>query len=200
MGTIAEGGSERERLIHRSKEGSKSALGQLLDGYRDYLMVVAKDQIDAVLMPKMSPSDVVQESLLVAARDFREFRGQGQDEMQAWLLKILQARLTDGIRRFAIAEKRRARMEVAHGDSVLSKEADTESATPSELAMHAEQTQQLLQAIESLPSELREVLQLRYHSNLPFAEIADRVQIPVTTVRRRWLEAVEGIKEIMKLE
>src|SRR5262245_27032214 len=67
-------------LIDRARHGSRSSLGQLLQQYRNYLVVLATTQIDKRLQPRVSPSDVVQEAMLRAHKNFAQFRGTTEQE------------------------------------------------------------------------------------------------------------------------
>ena len=49
----------------------------------------------------------------------------------------------------------------------------------------------------TVPSELRMIVRMRYQEDLTFAEIGQRLDLPVATARRRWLEAVQLIERSM---
>src|SRR5262245_28411131 len=86
------GSGNRERiggLLSRARRGDRSQLGQLLQLYRNYLTILAATQLDARLRRRMSPSDLVQEAMLGAYRDFDQFRGASERELLAWLRQIL---------------------------------------------------------------------------------------------------------------
>ena len=191
--------TETSELILRARTGSGSALGQLLGGYREYLLRVAGDRIDSGLRPKMAASDIVQGSLLAATRQFQQFRGETEQEFRAWLVRILTNQLVDGLRRFTEAEKRRADREVTHGDSILRRTADA-AETPSRQMCLQEDATKLIEAIDSLPQEQRSVVHARYLDGQTFVQIGDRLNMPVTTCRRFWLDAIETIGRIMGTE
>ena len=76
-------------LIERARCGDAEKLGALLENYRNYLSVLAMTQIDRRLLPRVSPSDVVQETVLRACNKFAQFRGGTEAELLAWLRQIL---------------------------------------------------------------------------------------------------------------
>lgn len=98
--------------IAAARDGSNSKLGQLLDAYRDFLLVVATDALDTNLQPKVARSDLVQESLLQAVRDFPKFQGTSEPELRAWLKQILLNNVCDAHRRFQKASKRNISREI----------------------------------------------------------------------------------------
>lgn len=53
----------------------------------------------------------------------------------------------------------------------------------------------LLQSIEALPPDQREVFLMREYSNLPFKEIAEIVGAPENTVKSRMRYALERLQE-----
>ena len=59
------------RLVVLARAGDETALGQLLELYRNYLRLLADMQISRRLAGKVDPSDLVQEAFLEAHRDFR---------------------------------------------------------------------------------------------------------------------------------
>jgi RNA polymerase sigma-70 factor, ECF subfamily len=78
-----------EVLLAAARAGNPAALGQLLDGYRNYLWLLARAQTNAALRSKASPSDLVQDTFLEAYRAFRDFEGTGEAALLAWLRRIL---------------------------------------------------------------------------------------------------------------
>jgi DNA-directed RNA polymerase specialized sigma24 family protein len=49
-------------------------LGQLLQGWRDYLLLLANQQLDSVLLAKGGASDLVQEAFLEAQQGVQQFQ------------------------------------------------------------------------------------------------------------------------------
>jgi RNA polymerase sigma-70 factor (ECF subfamily) len=61
----------------------------------------------------------------------------------------------------------------------------------------ADQERKLAQAIQQLPDHQRQVLLLRYYSNLKFMEIAEVVGCPLNTALGRMHKAMMRLKELM---
>src|SRR6478736_9683018 len=78
-----------EHLLAEAKGGGEEPVGKLLTLYRNYLTILATTQLDARLRRRISPSDLVQEAMLGAYRDFAQFRGQTERELLGWLRQIL---------------------------------------------------------------------------------------------------------------
>ncbi len=92
-------------LLQSAREGDDSALNQIWKELRSYLLMVAHQRLDAGLKGKMDASDVVQQSLMEAHRDFSEFRGQSEGEIKAWVCKLVVHNLADAGRRFRQSQK-----------------------------------------------------------------------------------------------
>ena len=88
-----------EQLLRLAQEGDRQALGQLLQLYGNYLLLLAQMQIGRRLQGKVDAADLVQETFLAAHRDFLQFRGTTEAELVSWLRRILAARLVDLVRR-----------------------------------------------------------------------------------------------------
>jgi len=61
-----------------------------------------------------------------------------------------------------------------------------------------EQEQKLLRAIEKLPENQRQVLMLRYYSNLKFIEIAELLGCPLNTALGRMHKAMLKLRQLME--
>src|SRR6187455_2420617 len=78
-----------QELLLAVRGGDEQQLGRLLQLYRNYLTILATTQLDARLRRRISPSDLVQEAMLGAYRDFAQFRGVSERALLGWLRQIL---------------------------------------------------------------------------------------------------------------
>ena len=76
-------------LLTKARQGNGESLGALLEFYRNYLYLLARTQIDLHLQARANPSDLVQETFLLASRHFDQFRGNSEKEWLQWLRRIL---------------------------------------------------------------------------------------------------------------
>src|SRR4029079_14709156 len=93
-------------LLERARHGSQGSLGALLQQYRNYLVVLASMQIDKRLQPRVSPSDVVQETMLRAHKNLAQFRGTTEQEFLGWLRQILVNNLAKFVEQHMLAARR----------------------------------------------------------------------------------------------
>jgi RNA polymerase sigma factor (sigma-70 family) len=68
---------------------------------------------------------------------------------------------------------------------------------PEEEMIIAQRSSMLLELIEQLPQKYKELLQLRYYEELKYEEIADRLKLPVGTVKVRLSRAKALLGEII---
>lgn len=183
-------------LLRAAREGSDSALGELLEQCRPYLLLIAQNELEPDLRTKAGASDLVQESFLEAHRDIGRFEGQSIDDLQAWLRQILRHNLADFARQYRGTAARRLSQERALDDSgglmqgLLGLEP-----SPSEQAAANEQEQALAGAMQQLPEEYRQTLLLRYQEQYSFAQIGDAMGRSEEAARKLWFRAVERLRE-----
>ena len=170
--------SNAERWLPAARAGSKEALGQMLEACRDYLLFIAAHELDPHLRAKGGASDLVQQTLLEAYRDFAHFQGGEEAELLAWLRRLLLNNVANFARDFRDTGKRRLAAEVSlEGDS-SNDWAQTligADATPSGEVMAKEQAEAIEKALERLLPDYRQVILLRYREELPFEEIGRRM-------------------------
>ena len=93
-------------MMAAAREGDRDSLGQVLEVFRHYLLAVAKREMDLGLSAKAGPSDLVQETLLEAQRDFDHFSGTSESDIQAWLRRLLLNNLANFRRHYRDCAKR----------------------------------------------------------------------------------------------
>jgi RNA polymerase sigma-70 factor (ECF subfamily) len=189
-----------EQWIRAAREGCPEALGRLLETCRRYLLLVANQELAAALRPKVAPSDLVQDTLLEAGRDFPRFRGATEEELLGWLRKILHNNLAN-VRRHFEAEKRLVDREVpladvGSGDLLASILQQME--TPSRQAAARERDEQLERALQQLPEHYRGILLLHAAEGLTFVQIAERLGGSADAARKLWGRAVEELARLLE--
>jgi RNA polymerase sigma-70 factor (ECF subfamily) len=192
--------AEVEKWIVEAQGGNREALGRLLELCRHYLMLVANQELTPAIWSKVDPSDIVQDTLLEAGRDFPHFHGQSEEELLAWLHGILRNHVADAYRRFQ-TEKRQLCREVSLDDSDnrgLLQDAAATIETPSMHAQARERDERLEKAMQQLPEHYRQVLCLHTTEGLTFAQIADKLGSTADAVRKLWGRAVEELAKLLE--
>jgi RNA polymerase sigma-70 factor (ECF subfamily) len=190
--------SRPEMLIQRARAGDDIALGRLLELYRNYLRLVARSVIGRTLRLRLDPSDLVQETFLVAHREFPGFAGSEEPELAAWLRRILVRNLTDQVRHHGARRRDDRRHESL--EAMLDRsgcEAHEALAcrlsSPSSLAARREHSVLMADAMAALPDDYREILMLRYFEHLTFDAVAARMGRSSGAVRMLWVRALERL-------
>lgn len=191
-----------EALIDRARRGSEDGLGQLLERYRNYLRFLVRLQLHGALRTKVDPSDLAQETVVDAFRDFGGFRGTTEAELVAWLRRILAHNLADQVRRHT-AEKRRLDRQQSL-EAMLERSSNAfagalagDVSTPSARASRREQAVLLADALERLPARYRDVIVLRHFEHLRFNEIAARTGGSSGAARMAWARAIEKLQQLV---
>lgn len=189
-------------LLAQARGGGGAERDRLFEACRSYLVVLARAQIDARMQGKVDASDVVQQTMLEAHRDFERFQGGTGQEWLGWLRRILTHNAADLIRHYRGTAKRQAGREVAiatPGESQaggVGEPADP-GASPSECAMLADDTLRLAAALTTLPEDYQTVIALRNLERLPFDEVARRMDRSRPAAQMLWMRALKKLSEQM---
>ncbi len=198
-------GPSVERLLDEARTGETEPLGNLLQLYRNYLTILAATQLDRRLRRRMNPSDLVQDTMLAAHRDFGKFRGGTEREFLAWLRQILINCLHHAIDTHVKAKMRDVRCEISieQVSAALDRSvvnfaqvlADN-GPSPSVPARQREHAVALANQLAKLRPQYRDVIVLRNLQGLSFQEVADRMNRKPGAVRMLWLRAIEKFKHV----
>jgi RNA polymerase sigma-70 factor (ECF subfamily) len=201
-GAVLEVTDEPELLLEKARAGDGTAQGRLLELYRNYLRLLARTQIDTGLRIRLDASDLVQETLMEAHRDFKQFIEATEKELITRLRQILVRNLTDQLKRHRAQGRdlrKQESLEVLLDRSCqqLEKALATGISTPSAQASRREQSVILADGLGHLPPDYREVIILRNLEHLPFEEIAERMARSVGAARMLWTRALEKLGRIL---
>jgi RNA polymerase sigma-70 factor (ECF subfamily) len=154
-------------------------LGRHLDGFREYLHLLARLQLRARLAGKIDLSGVVQQTLLEAYQAGDGFPP-GAAQQAAWLRRALANNLTDEIRRLGPRGKEPVEaqsLEQALEASSARLEAwvAREESTPGRAAVQNEQLVRLAEALQKLPDNQRRAVELHHLQGLSLADVGRRL-------------------------
>ena len=175
-----------QALLEAARKGDRGALERLLAAHQNRVfrfgVKMCGEEEDA--------KDVLQETLLAAARNIREFRG--ASSVSTWLYTIA--------RSFCIKKHRTSKFAPGHVDSLeeVPREANAvadPSRDPEEATAGEQVKAALQQAISSLEPMYREVLVLRDVEGLSAAEVAEILDLSVEAVKSRLHRARVAVRQ-----
>ena len=176
-----------------------------LERHRSWLGLLARLQVEPRCRAKFDPSDIVQQTMLEAVRDWPKFRGGTEAELAAWLRRILAHVLLHEMRRFGGAQRRDVEREVslehalAESSRRLGDALAAPGSSPSEQAGRHELELRLADALARLPADYAEVILLRNVEGLSHDEVAKRMGRGVGAVRMLWVRALARLRQELNL-
>lgn len=189
---------ESARLLGLAREGSRSAIGQLLDAYRPFLLSVAAAEFDSDLKAKAGPSDLVQETFIDAQRNFASFKSASGTELRIWLHAILMNNLADLRKRYLRAKKRQVRRErplTASGSKELVKAlVAPDGHSPSKTAISREERARIEAGLGRLPVAYRQVIIMRSQERQSFDKIGQAIGRSADAARMLWKRALARLR------
>ena len=189
-----------EEWIAEARRGSRAALDHLFGACLPYLQVAAHQDLGAALRPRLDASDVVQETLIEAYRDFPRFQGESKKDLLAWLRQILHNNLANERRRHIGTAMRSVHCEVPLSATALNRLQDvarSDRESPSGQAQARERSEMLQRALRQLPEHYRQVLLLRTWEELTFAQIGVRLLCSAEAARKLWGRAAEELAMVL---
>ncbi len=190
------------QLIRRARQGDLACRDELFGLCRDYLRFIARAEVESWLRVKVDASDVVQQTMLEAHRDFERFDGHSEREWLGWLRRILSHNVADFVRHYRGTTKRQQRREVPirrAGSEIIGQggvyEPPGREETPSRQLARLDDELCVAAAIAQMPEDYREVIMLRNFQRLPFAEVAERMDRSRPAVQMLWMRAIKRMQE-----
>jgi RNA polymerase sigma-70 factor, ECF subfamily len=154
---------------------------------RDLVRFFARRLIDAE-----AALDLTAETFAQAFAGRRSFRGRSDEEARAWLYTIAHRQLAGYLRRGYVDREGREKLGVQ-----LQPAGAEELARVEELADLRGLRASIAAGLETLSAEQREAVTLRVVAELPYPELAARLQITEPTARARVSRALRALRAVM---
>ena len=175
--------STDEIIVERALTGDAEAFGEIVRRWERRIFALTY----GMLGREEDARDATQETFLAAFRNLRGFRGEAK--VSSWLHRIAVNQ--------CITRQRRSKV---RSESALEEEHETTSLatpvnySPAHVAEGRQETAAVRRAINSLPLELRQVVVMKEFEELTFREIADALDLPLSTVKSRLYTALKQLQ------
>ena len=174
-----------EVIVERALTGDAEAFGELVRRWERRIFALTY----GMLGREEDARDATQETFLAAFRNLRGFRGEAK--VSSWLHRIAVNQ--------CISRQRRTKV---RGESALDEELETGatgfvtslSYSPAHIVEGRQETLAVRRAINSLPLDLRQVVVMKEFEELTFREIADALDLPLSTVKSRLYTALKQLQ------
>jgi RNA polymerase sigma factor (sigma-70 family) len=186
MGPEASEGLADPDLIAQLAAGSQEALAELYDRYGRLAYSVAL----RVLGDPGRAEDVVQEAFLRIWNHAGSFDG-SRGSLRTWLLTAVRNRAVDYLRGRGAHEREELELQPALA------EVAPRSDPWREVSLSLERTA-VHEAMNSLPAEQRQAVELAYFAGYTQREIADMTSVPLSTVKGRMRLALEKLSSYLQ--
>lgn len=172
-----------DELLGAMAQREQQALAELYDRYATVLYTLALK----IVGNASTAQDVVQEAFLTAWRKAALY-SQKRGNVRTWLIVLCRNLAIDHYRAKMRLASRRVEMESV-GEILIEHDQ-----SPAEAAVAREDGRLLQQALEQLPREQRDVIELAYFRGLSQSEIAEETNTPLGTVKTRTRQAMMKLR------
>ena len=171
-----------EIIVERALTGDAEAFGEIVRRWERRIFALTY----GMLGREEEARDATQETFLAAFRNLRGFRGEAK--VSSWLHRIAVNQCISRQRRSKV------RSESALDDQQENSFPTPMSYSPARVAEGRQETLAVRRAINSLPIELRQVVVMKEFEELTFREIADALDLPLSTVKSRLYTAMKQLQ------
>ncbi len=190
------------RLLEQVRADEGHGVATLLEMYRHYLLSIARVEVKQQLRPKLSPVDLVQETIAVALRKFVAAEVQSEEELRRWLRRLLRNKLKNHQRKFGPGTKRDLAREVplesAESAIWLRQLTARDGLSPRGQIEHKQMLEQVERAIFRLPIEYRTIILWRNRDQRTFVEIGQELHRSPDAVRMLWKRALRALGKVLE--
>ena len=174
-----------ENIVERALTGDAEAFSEIVRRWERKIFALAY----GILGREEDARDATQETFLAAFRSLRGFRGEAK--VSSWLHRIAVNQ--------CITRQRRAKV---RNEAALEDEQERDAAkfsapvsfSPARTVESRQITEAVRCAVNSLPIDLRQIVVMKEFEELTFREIADTLDLPLSTVKSRLYTAMKQLQ------
>lgn len=197
--------SECER-VSRAIAGDASAWSALLEGHRARLRRMVALRLDRRLRGRIDPSDVIQETFVEAASSLKRYAERRDLPFFLWLRWLAGMKLNELHRKHLGFQLRNAAREVsidrapfpAATSAALADKLLGRMTSACEAAIRRERKARLMEALDAMEPNDREILALRHFEELNNAETARTLGLQESAASKRYIRAVRRLKQALR--
>lgn len=178
-----------EQILERALTGDAEAFGEIVRRWERRIFALTY----GMLGREEDARDATQETFLSAFRNLRNFRGEAK--VSSWLHRIAVNQCLTRHRRAKVRNEAGLEDEEEKHASNFATPLDL---SPSSVVEGRERSTAVRRAVNSLPLELRQIVVMKEFEELTFREIADALDVPLSTVKSRLYTALRQLH--MRLE
>jgi RNA polymerase sigma-70 factor (ECF subfamily) len=146
---------------------------------------------------------VVQQTLLQAYEKLDQFRGQSDQELAAWLRRILANNLAEAARKFSrrqrdVALERSLEAALEQSSARLEAWLVADQSSPSEQAIQHEQLFRLAEALAQLSDDQRRAVELRHLKGCSLVEVAKAMGRSKEAIAGLLFRAIQKLRGLLK--
>ena len=182
-------------LVRRMAAGDEQALSAFYDRW----FPIVNALITRILKSADDVEDVVEETFWQAWRQANRFAAD-RGSVQTWVLTIARSRALDRLR--ATRRLREDSIDDSGASAAVADSAEMpvrSTSDPSADAEHSERRRLVVAALNELPQEQRQALELGYFGGLSQTEIAERTGQPLGTIKTRMRLAMLKLRDRLSL-
>lgn len=175
-----EGAGALGRLLQAASSGEEAAWSELVGLYGRRVFALVRSRCGQAELAE----EITQSVFVTLAEKLRDGDYVERGRFESWLFRIAVNRVRDEIRR----QRRQAR-------PTDPSEFHREQAREPAVGLEVEQSRRLRAAMDALPENDREVVELRHHGQMSFKDMADLLDEPVGTLLARHHRALRKMKD-----
>ncbi|HEY7660265.1 MAG TPA: sigma-70 family RNA polymerase sigma factor [Actinomycetota bacterium] len=180
-------GARDRELVHRIGRGDDEAFRDLFGRYAPSALALAR----RIVRQPFLAEEIVQEAYLAVWRNPSAY-DQRRGSVRAWLMGMVHHRAVDAVRR---EETQRRRVEDARASDPIVVDDPADEVAREVDVPHERRA--IRAALDELPAEQRQVIELMYFDGLSQSTISERLGLPLGTVKSRTLLGMRRLRASM---
>ena len=174
-----------EQIVERALSGDPDAFSEIVRRWERRIFALSY----GMLGREEDARDATQETFLAAFRSLRGFRGDAK--VSSWLHRIAVNQCITRQRRAKVRSETALEDEAEKNAAVFALPLDS---SPARSAEAIERSRAVRKAVCSLPTDLRQVVVMKEFEELTFQQIADALEVPLSTVKSRLYTALRQLQ------